>query len=81
MKDITITRTFLCRELWIVLICFILAFAANVVAVIVYVRPAIELLSQLGFVVAICIVLYILLWIVRLIVLAIVTLLRLVSRK
>lgn len=67
MKDIVITSQIIKRERNIYLLCFLLAFAINIVAIVVYERPWIEVLSQLGYVFVISIFFYILLWIPRLI--------------
>ena len=66
MKDITIKGKWLKRELIWFAGCLVVAFGINVAAVIIYSRPAIELLSQLGFVVVIAIALYVAAAIVRL---------------
>lgn len=68
MKDIVVTAIRLRRERNVYLICFLLAFLLNLVAVVCFDRPWIELFSQLGYVVVISVVLYLLLWIPRLLV-------------
>ena len=50
MKDIIITSQKLKRERNIYLLSFILAFIVNVIAIIVYSRPWIEVISQIGYV-------------------------------
>lgn len=67
MKDIVITSQMIRRERNIYLLCFLLAFAINIVAIVVYERPWTEMFSQLGYVFVISIFFYILLWIPRLI--------------
>lgn len=67
MKDIVITSQMIRRERNIYLLCFLLSFAINMVAIVVYERPWIEVLSQLGYVFVISIFFYIILWIPRLI--------------
>ena len=67
MKDITITGRQLRRETLYLVACFVVAFLINVYAVIHFHRPAIELLSQLGFVVVITVALYIVIAILRVI--------------
>lgn len=67
MKDIVITSQMIRRERNIYLLCFLLSFAINIVAIVVYERPWIEVLSQLGYVFVISIFFYIILWIPRLI--------------
>ena len=51
MKDIIITSQKLKRERNIYLLSFILAFIVNVIAIIVYSRPWIEVISQIGYVI------------------------------
>ena len=65
MKDIIITSQKLKRERNIYLLSFILAFIVNVIAIIVYSRPWIEVMSQIGYVIVISIFLYLILWIPR----------------
>ncbi|MBR1868876.1 MAG: hypothetical protein IJ799_02280 [Bacteroidales bacterium] len=69
MKDIVITTAKLKRELWILLGAFVVAYGMNIYAVIHYVRPAKELYMTIGYVIVTAIVIYLLLWVVRLIVL------------
>jgi len=65
MKDIIITSKKLKRERNIYLLSFILSFIINIIAVIVYTRPWIELISQIGYVIVISFLIYFLLWIPR----------------
>lgn len=65
MKDIIITSQKLKRERNIYLLSFILAFIVNVIAIIVYSRPWIEVISQIGYVIVISIFIYFILWIPR----------------
>lgn len=67
MKDIVITSQMIRRERNIYLLCFLLAFAINIVAIVVYERSWTEMFSQLGYVFVISIFIYILMWIPRLI--------------
>lgn len=69
MKDIVITSKALKRELFVLLGCFLAAFCCNIYAVLHYSRPAIELLSQIGYVVVCALVIYVILWVIRLIIL------------
>ena len=62
MKDIIITSQKLKRERNIYLLSFILAFIVNVIAIIVYSRPWIEVI---GYVIVISIFIYFILWIPR----------------
>lgn len=68
MKDIVITAKRIRKEINAYIVSFILAFIINIVAIIIYDRPWIELLSQIGFVVAISVAIYIILWIPRLLI-------------
>lgn len=65
MKDIIITSKKLKQERNIYFISFLLAFAINVIAIIVYSRPWIEIISQIGYVIVISLSIYLLLWIPR----------------
>ena len=65
MKDIVITAQRVKREWLTILVCFIAACLVNLGAIIGYSRPWTELFSQIGYVVAVTVLLYILLWIVR----------------
>lgn len=68
MKEIVITAKRLRQERGFALLSFGLAFLLNVVAVVRFDRPWIELLSQIGYVVVLSAVIYLLLWIPRLLV-------------
>lgn len=67
MKDIVITSQMIRRERNIYLLCFLLAFAINIITIVVYERPWTEMFSQLGYVFVISIFFYTFLWIPRLI--------------
>lgn len=68
MKDIVISKRAIRRELYIFLASFFFGFLVNIYAIIIYDRPWIELLTQLGWVVFIAFLVYILLAIIRIIV-------------
>lgn len=68
MKDIVITGKQIRRELYILLGCFIFAVCLNIFAIIKYSRPAVELVSMIGYVIAATVIVYLLLLIIRLIV-------------
>mgnify|MGYP003179118753 FL=1 len=53
MKDIIITSKKLKQERNIFLLSFLLAFIINVIAIIIYSRPWIEIISQIGYVIVI----------------------------
>ena len=78
MKDIVIKASHIRRELWVLLGCLVVAYGMNIYAIIHFARPAKELYMTIGYVVVTALIIYILLWIVRLIVLLIT---RLFSKK
>ena len=61
MKDIIITSKRIKKELYILLGCFIVAFAVNLIAIIIYKTSWVEILSQIGYVLVITLFLYVLL--------------------
>ncbi len=67
MKDTVITAAAKRRELWIALWCFVAANAVNICAVIGYGTRWVEIFSQIGYVVCITAVLYVLTWLGRLV--------------
>lgn len=68
MKDIIIPGRRLKNELLVLIGCFAAAFCTNIFAVIKYSRPFTELFTMIGFVVALTLVIYFLLWVVRIVV-------------
>lgn len=67
MKDIIISAKRIKTELITLAVCFLIAFAANVGAVIAYKSPAIEILSSLHYVLIATVVLYIFVAVIRVI--------------
>jgi TRAP-type C4-dicarboxylate transport system permease small subunit len=65
MKDIIITPRKLKRELFIWLLCLVAAIGLNVYSIIYYNTNWSELYTHLGYVVAISIVIYLILWVFR----------------
>lgn len=65
MKDIVFTSKRQKKELLIFGVCFAIGFLMNVVSIIIYKTPWFEIFSQLGYVLAIAIVLYLILAIFR----------------
>ena len=61
MKDIIITSKKLKQERNIFLLSFLLAFIINVIAIIIYSRPWIEIISQIGYVIVISFFIYLIL--------------------
>jgi hypothetical protein len=78
MKDIIIKASHIRRELWVLLGCLVVAYGMNIYAIIHFARPAKELYMTIGYVIVTALIIYVLLWIVRLIVLLIT---RLFSKK
>ena len=76
MKDIVISGKALRRELFVFLGCLAVSWLLNVYSVIHYSRPAIELVSTIGYVVVLAITVYLALWLPRLLALLIRTLVR-----
>ncbi len=76
MKPIVIDSKFVRRELWILLGCFIAAVIFDLVGIILYKRPAIELVTTIGYEVVIALGLYAFLALVRIIIFLIASLFR-----
>ncbi len=72
MKDVVIKGKTIRRELIILALCLVAMILVNAGAIIAYHRPWTELFTQIGYVLTGALILYILLWIPRLIVLLIV---------
>lgn len=68
MKPIVIDSKFVKRELWILLGCFVAAVIFDLVGIIMFKRPAIELLTTIGYEVVIALGLYAFLALVRILV-------------
>ena len=58
MKDLVITSGQLKKELYILLACFVAAFLTNVASIIVFKTPWSEIFTQIGYVIVITILLY-----------------------
>lgn len=65
MKDIVITGERRKKELLILLICFLAAFALNIASIIIYKTSWTEVFSQIGYVVVIAVLFYLVLAMVR----------------
>lgn len=65
MKDIVISGKAVKREFIVALSCFAAAFIINVAAVIMYVRPWVEIFTQIGYVFVTAVVIYVLLLVFR----------------
>ena len=68
MKPIVIDSKFVKRELWILLGCFVAAVIFDLVGIIMFKRPAIELLTTIGYEVVIALALYAFLALVRILI-------------
>ena len=68
MKPIVIDSKFVKRELYILLGCFIAAVIFDLVGIILYKRPAIELITTIGYEVVIALGLYAFLALIRILV-------------
>lgn len=68
MKDILITSARLKKEIRLLVGCFIAAFLINATAIIIYKTPWYEIFSQLGYVVAITLCIYLLIAFFRIII-------------
>ena len=67
MKDCIFTAKRQIKELRIFLLCFIFTFLLNIVAVIIYKTPWFEIFTEIVYVVAIAIVLYLIILLFRMI--------------
>lgn len=67
MKDTVITAAVKRREMWIWLICFIVANVVNVTTIICYATPWYEIFTQLGYVTVLSVLLYVLTVVARVI--------------
>jgi len=74
MKDIIISSHRVKIELITILACFIIAFFTNLIAILHFKTPIIELITSIGFVIVFAIVLYVIWSIIRLIGLGVKTL-------
>ncbi len=68
MKDIFIPAKKVKRELYILLGCFIFAFLLNIACIIIYKTRWIEIFTQIGYVIVISVVLYLLIALIRFVV-------------
>ena len=68
MKPVVIDSKFVRRELFILLGCFIAAVIFDLVGIIIYHRPAIELITTIGYEVVIALGLYLFLALIRVII-------------
>lgn len=67
MKDIIITSERIKKELRVILLCFAIAFMVNVGAIIAFKTPWYEMFTQIGYVIVITLLLYLVVLIIRLI--------------
>lgn len=71
MKDIVIPSHKVKREARIFMGCFIFAFLLNIAAIIIYKTPWYEAFTQIGYVIVIAVVLYLLMALIRFLIFAI----------
>lgn len=69
MKDIVISGKVIRRELFVLLGCVAASWLLDVYSVIHFSRPAIELVSTIGYVIVLAVIVYVVLWIPRLLIL------------
>jgi len=67
MKDITISSRRIKKELTLLLACFVIASLINIAAIIIYNTPWLEVFTQIGYVLLLTILLYLILFSFRLI--------------
>lgn len=65
MKDLVITSKRLKKEIYVLSTCFILAFLINISSIVTFRTPWYEMFTQLGYVVVITFILYLLVAIIR----------------
>ncbi len=80
MKDWVITGRHVRRELWVLLGCLLAACLVNVYAIVRYARPVSELWTQIGYVVVLALVVYLLLALLRLLAAGVLALVRKIRR-
>ncbi len=68
MKDIIIPSQKVKREAYVFLGCFIFSFLLNITAIIIYKTPWYEVFTQIGYVIVIAVVLYLLVALIRFVV-------------
>lgn len=67
MRDLIITAKQKIKELRILLCSFIVAFLLNIIAIIIYKTPWVEIFTQFGYILSVTIVLYLSFFLIRLI--------------
>ncbi len=72
MKDLVIKGKWIRRELIILAVLFLVAIITNVIGIIIHDTRWIEIISQIHVVLILTLVLYVLLWLVRLIIYAVI---------
>lgn len=76
MQDIIISSKKIRKEGYVLLACFVMAFLTNIIAIILFKTPWHEMFSQIGYVIVITIVLYLIVTFFRLITLGIIKLVK-----
>ena len=80
MRDIIISEKNVRRDLWILLGCLIFAELLNVFAIIKYSRPAIELVSMIGYVIVTALLCYVILLAARLLACLVIRIIKKIKR-
>jgi hypothetical protein len=76
MQDINITSKRIKKETYILFACFSIAFLINIVSIIAFKTPLYEIITQIGYVIVITLVLYLIVAFFRLIYVGIIKLIR-----
>lgn len=76
MRDIVITSRKLKKEIYIFSACFTMAFLTNIISIIIFKTPWYEVFTQIGYVIVITVVLYLIATLFQLIALGIVRLMK-----
>ncbi len=76
MKDTVITAKVKRREISLAAGCFLAAFLVNVYAIIRFGTPWTEMFTQIGYVIVLSVIIYAVVWVIRLCIMAVMALIR-----
>ena len=76
MKDTVITANVKRREIFLAAGCFLAAFLVNVYAIIRFGTPWTEMFTQIGYVIVLSVIIYAVVWVIRLCIMAVMALIR-----
>ena len=76
VKDTVITASEKRREILLAAGCFIAAFLVNVYAIIRFGTPWTEMFTQIGYVIVLSVIIYAVVWVIRLCIMAVMALIR-----